>query len=344
MPSVPVGDIVALVEGDFSGDRTQVITAVKPLSDAGEGALTFLASASLEPLLAQSKAAAVLVPRDLDVGGDARRLIRVADPHLALARVLQKWFAEIPRPAVGVSPRAEVSSTARIGSGARIGAHVVIGEHATIGADVTIFDGCSIGSDCLIGEGTILYPNVTVYHRCLVGRGCILHSGVVVGSDGYGFATSGGVHHKIPQIGIVRIEDDVEIGAGTTIDRAILGETVIGQGTKIDNLVQIGHNVKIGRHCLLVAQVGIAGSAEIGDHVVIGGQAGVGGHLKIASGVKIGAQSAVMKSWDQVETLSGTPARPVQEHLRTEAMIRRLPQLLERLEELERRLGSEDRK
>jgi UDP-3-O-[3-hydroxymyristoyl] glucosamine N-acyltransferase len=205
---------------------------------------------------------------------------------------------------------------------------------------VTIFDGCHVGPDCVVGEGSLLYPNVTVYHGCLIGRRCILHSGVVVGSDGYGFATSGGGHHKIPQVGIVRIEDDVEVGAGTTIDRATLGETVIGEGTKIDNLVQIGHNVRIGKHCLLVAQVGIAGSTEIGDHVVFGGQSGAGGHLKIASNVKVGSRAAVMKSWEEEVTLSGTPARPLQEHLRAEALIRRLPKMQERIEKLEQQLDS----
>jgi len=340
MPGVPIGDIVALVEGDFSGDRSQLIIGVKPLSEAREGELTLLASSRMEPLLAQTRAAAVLVPRELDAPGDTRRLIRVDDPHLALARVLQKWFAEIPRPPVGVSPAAQISPSATIGTGARIGAYVVIGDRATIGPDVTIFDGCHVGPDCVVGEGSLLYPNVTVYHRCLIGRRCILHSGVVVGSDGYGFATSGGVHHKIPQVGIVRIEDDVEVGAGTTIDRATLGETVIGEGTKIDNLVQIGHNVRIGKHCLLVAQVGIAGSTEIGDHVVFGGQSGAGGHLKIASNVKVGSRAAVMKSWEEEVTLSGTPARPLQEHLRAEALIRRLPQMQERIEKLEQQLDN----
>jgi UDP-3-O-[3-hydroxymyristoyl] glucosamine N-acyltransferase len=340
MPGVPIGDIVALVEGEFSGDRDQLIIGVKPLGEAGEGELTLLASSRMEPLLAQTRAAAVLVPRELDAPDDARRLIRVADPHLALARVLQKWFAEIPRPPVGVSALAQISPSASIGMGARIGAYAVIGDRATIGPEVTIFDGCHVGPDCVVGEGSLLYPNVTVYHGCLIGRRCILHSGVVVGSDGYGFATSGGVHHKIPQVGIVRIEDDVEVGAGTTIDRATLGETVIGEGTKIDNLVQIGHNVRIGKHCLLVAQVGIAGSTEIGDHVVFGGQSGAGGHLKIASNVKVGSRAAVMKSWEEEVTLSGTPARPLQEHLRAEALIRRLPKMQERIEKLEQQLDS----
>ena len=337
MPAVPISQIVALVEGRYGGDTSRAIAAVRPLAEAGENELTFLSGTKYQHLLEQTRASAVLVPESQS--GDDPRFIRVRDPQLALAQILEKWFAEIPRPAVGVSSHAVVASTATLGDDARIGAHVVIGERVRIGRDVTVFDGCSIGVDSVIGDGSILYPNVTLYHRTVVGKRCILHSGVVLGSDGYGFVTAGGVHRKIPQVGIVRVEDDVEIGAGTTVDRATLGETVIGQGTKIDNLVQIGHNVKLGKHCLVVSQVGIAGSSELGDYVVLGGQSGVAGHLRIGSGVKIGSRAAVMKSFEGEETLSGAPARPVQEHLRSEALIRRLPELMERLEKLEQKIA-----
>jgi UDP-3-O-[3-hydroxymyristoyl] glucosamine N-acyltransferase len=333
-----IGEIASLVNGQFSGDADRAISAVRPLGEAGGDDLTFLAGSRYEHLLRDTRAAAILVPNELP--GEDSRFIRVQEPQLALAQVLHKWFAEIPKPPVGVSPKAQVASTASIGDGTRIGAYAIIRERARIGRDVTIFDGAFIGADCVVSDQSIIYPNATLYHGTRVGRRCIIHAGVVLGSDGYGFVTSGGVHHKIPQVGIVRVEDDVEIGAGTTVDRATLGETVIGEGTKIDNLVQIGHNARIGRHCLLVAQVAIAGSAELGDYVVMAGQAGIAGHLRIGSGVKVAAKAAVMKNQEGDVTLAGNPARPLREHMRAEAMVRRLPELLERVEELEKKAGT----
>ena len=311
---------------------------MRPLAEAGNEDLTFLAGSRYEHLLKSTRAAAILVPTELS--GDDARFIRVKEPQLALAQVLHKWFSEVPKPPVGVSPKAQVASTASIGEGARIGAFAIIRERARIGRDVTIFDGAFVGADSVVGDQTIIYPNATLYHGTRIGRRCIIHAAVVLGSDGYGFVTSGGVHHKIPQVGIVRVEDDVEIGAGTTVDRATLGETVIGEGTKIDNLVQIGHNAKIGRHCLLVAQVAIAGSAELGDYVVMAGQAGIAGHTRIGTGIKVAAKAAVMKNHEGDLTLAGNPARPLREHLRSEAMVRRLPELLERVEELEKKAAA----
>ena len=187
-----------------------------------------------------------------------------------------------------------------------------------------IFQNVSIEAETTIGDGTIVYPQVSIYDRSIIGKRCIIHSGVVIGADGYGFATEGGRHHKIPQIGIVRIGDDVEIGAGSTIDRAALGETAIGDGTKIDDQVMIGHNVKVGRHCLLVAQVGIAGSTELGDHVVVAGQSGFGGHLAIGNGVQVAAKSAVLDDVPDGTKVMGIPAVPFREFARREAMLRRM--------------------
>jgi UDP-3-O-[3-hydroxymyristoyl] glucosamine N-acyltransferase len=189
---------------------------------------------------------------------------------------------------------------------------------------VVIFQGVSVEAGAVVGDGTVLYPNVVIYEECVIGRRCVIHANTVIGSDGYGFATNRGKHHKIPQIGIVRIEDDVEIGAGTTIDRAAFGETVIGEGTKIDNLVQIGHNVKIGSHCLIVSQVGIAGSTELGDYVAVGGQSGLSGHLKIGSRVQIGGGTAVVEDTPDDSKVMGYPALPFRQFARREALLKRL--------------------
>jgi len=328
MTAVQAGEIADFLGGDYGGDRSATILHVRPLSEAGEGDLTFLANPAFLPMLTDSRATVILVGRDIEAGS-GERLIRVGDPYAAFARVVQKWFAEFPRPD-GISARADVSPAAKLGKDVRIGAFARIGDNVVVGDGVTIFDGCVIGAGSEIGDETILHANVTLYHGSRIGRRCIVHSGAVIGSDGFGFATSEGVHHKIPQIGIVRVEDDVEIGAGTTIDRATLGETVIGAGTKIDNLVQIAHNVRIGKGCILVAQVGIAGSTEIGDGCVFGGQAGVAGHLKVAAGVMVASRSAVMKNIAKPGQYAGAPARPLREHLRHEAFLRRLPKMMQR--------------
>lgn len=337
MAEVSLGEIVDFTGGAFDGDRGTMIRGVRPLADAGPSDLTFLANPKYAPLLASSEAAAILVPQRQE--GASERWIRVDDPYFQLARLLLRWFSTIPAPE-GISAEASISASAAIGAGARIAPGVAVGEGSVIGERVTIFAGASIGAGVTIGDETIIYGNVTIYHGSRIGRRCIIHGGVVIGSDGYGFATREGRHHKIPQIGIVRIDDDVEIGANTTIDRAALGETVIGEGTKIDNLVQIGHNVTIGRHCLIVSQVGIAGSTEIGDYCVFGGQAGASGHLKIGARVQVAAQSAVMKDWAGPATIGGSPARPLREHLRQEALTGRLPQLVERVRALEERLAA----
>jgi UDP-3-O-[3-hydroxymyristoyl] glucosamine N-acyltransferase len=205
-----------------------------------------------------------------------------------------------------------------------VGPFVSIGENVVLGDGVVVYPNVTIEPGVVIGESSIVYPQVSIYAGSRIGARCIIHSGVVIGSDGYGFATEGGKHHKIPQIGIVRIEDDVEIGAGTTIDRAALGETVIGEGTKIDNLVQVGHNVKVGKHCLLVSQVGIAGSTRLGDSVVVAGQSGFAGHLEIGNRVQVAAKSAVLDDVPDDTKVMGIPAVPFREFARREAGLRRL--------------------
>ena len=321
MPAVPISEIVAFVGGRYAGPPGGSVDGVAPLADAGATQLSFLSNPKYAAQLASTRAAAILV--STGVPDDDERFIRVANPYFAMASVVAKYFDRRPMPQ-GVSPLASIDATATIGAGVAVGPFSTIGAGVTLGDGVVIFQNVSIQSGSMIGEGTIIYPQVSVYDRSIIGKRCIIHSGVVIGADGYGFATQGGRHHKIPQIGIVRIGDDVEIGAGSTIDRAALGETIIGDGTKIDDLVMIAHNVKVGRHCLLVAQVGIAGSTELGDGVVVAGQSGFAGHLKIGNGVQVAAKSAVLDDVPDGTKVMGIPAVPFREFARREAMLRRL--------------------
>ena len=332
MSEVTIGEIVELVGGDYRGPRDTRITGVAPLSDAGETHITFLSNPKYAPMLETTRAAAVLVAGDLE--GESNRWIRVKNPYFAMATVVAKYFDDRPMPR-GISPLASIDPTARLGSNVAVGPFTSIGAHCEIEDGVKLFSNVSIEARCTIGSGSIVYPLVSIYYRSRIGKRCIIHSGAVIGSDGYGFATEGGRHHKIPQIGIVRIEDDVEIGSGTTIDRAALGETVIGEGTKIDNLVQIGHNVRVGKHCLLVSQAGIAGSTELGDYVVMAGQSGAVGHVRIGAGAQISAKSAVFGDVPEKTRVQGIPAVPWREYSRREIWTRRLPEIAKRVEDLE---------
>jgi UDP-3-O-[3-hydroxymyristoyl] glucosamine N-acyltransferase len=323
MPTVSLGDIVDFVGGSFAGDRERGISAVAALSDARPDQLSFLSHPKYSAQLPLTKAGAILVARNVE-GGDAR-WIRVDHPYLEFARVTNQWFGKRPMPQ-GVSPLASISATAKLGSNVAVGPFVTVGEDVVVGSGVTIFQGVSIEAGSAVGDDCIIYPNAVIYDGTRIGRRCIIHAGAIIGSDGYGFTFHNGKHHKIPQIGIVRIEDDVEIGASTTIDRAALGETVIGEGTKIDNLVQIGHNVKIGKHCLFVSQVGIAGSAELGDYVAAGGQSGVSGHLKIGRGAQIAGGSKVFADLPDGCKVMGDPAVPIREYVRNQAAFKRLGQ------------------
>jgi UDP-3-O-[3-hydroxymyristoyl] glucosamine N-acyltransferase len=321
MAAVSIAEIVDLVGGEFTGSHEDTIESVAALTTAAPGQLSFLSNRKYASELALTRASAILVPKTLE--GNDPRWIRVDDPYFAFAKIMTRWFSNRPRPH-GISAKAVVAESARLGSGVVLGHFAVIGENVVVGNNATIFQNVSIEAGSVIGDDCIVYPNVVIYDGTLIGNRCIVHSGVVIGSDGYGFATHGGRHHKIPQIGIVRIEDDVEIGAGTTIDRAALGETVIGEGTKIDNLVQIGHNVKVGKHCLLVSQVGIAGSTELGDYVAVAGQSGFSGHLKIGNRVQVAAKSAVLADVPDDTKVMGSPAVPFTEFARRHAALKKL--------------------
>ena len=335
MPEVTLGEIADLIGGNYNGPRDLRVKGVAPLADASEQQISFLSNPKYAADLARTRAAAVIVGEDVQ----GERYIRVKNPYFAMASVVTKWFASRPAPR-GLSPMAAIAGSAKLGRNVVIGPFTTIAEDVVIGDDVTIYQGVSIEAGSSIGDGTIIYPQVSIYERSRIGKRCIIHSGAIIGADGYGFATEKGRHHKIPQIGIVRIEDDVEIGAGTCVDRAALGETVIGEGTKIDNLVQIAHNVKIGKHCLLVSQSGIAGSTELGDYVVIAGQSGVSGHAKVGSQVQIAAKSAVLEDVPDRTKVMGIPAIPFREFARREVLLKRLPDLVRRIEELEKKVKS----
>ena len=303
MPAVPVRDIVKAVGGRYSGPDDRLIRGVATLIDASSDQLAFLGNPAYTPQLAQTRAGAVLVPAEFE--GDDPRLIRVVKPHAALAEVLDRFFnnRRVPH---GISPLAFVSASAKIGNNVAIGPF------------------CFIGDGAEVGDDTLIYSNVAIYDGCKVGKRCILHAGVVIGADGFGFAQVAGRHRKIQQIGIARIEDDVEIGANSCVDRAALGETLIGEGTKIDNQVQIGHNVRIGKHCLIVSQVGIAGSTEVGDYAVFAGQAGISGHLKIGKGAQVGGSAAVFHDIPDGGKVMGNPAFEFREFARRNMMLKRL--------------------
>jgi UDP-3-O-[3-hydroxymyristoyl] glucosamine N-acyltransferase len=333
-------EIASILGGKVVGDENVLISDIKGLDEAGEGDLTFIANPKYEKKILTTRASAVLVSRKME--GTDRNLIIVPDPYAAMAAGLRFLYPE-ERRAPGISPGAYVEEDARVAESATLYPGVYVGRRAFVGGGTVLYPGVSVGDDAAIGEASILYPNVTIYRRCVIGNRVILHAGVVVGSDGFGFAQPGMGNIKIPQVGIVRIDDDVEIGANTTIDRGTLGRTWIQKGVKIDNGVQIAHNVVIGENSILVAHVGIAGSTKIGKSVLIGGQAGLTGHIHIGDRAMIAARSGVTKNVPENVIVSGAPHMPHNEYLRLQGAISRLPllrntvkDLVKRIEELEK--------
>lgn len=331
-----LGELAKRIKGEVHGDPDLDIVGVKTLEDAGPEHLSFYHNRKYLEAALRSRAGALLVRDPAPFPG--RTLLLHPEPYLALAEILEIFYPP-SRPQPGVHPTAVVAPTAVVGAEVSVGPGVVIGEHASIGDRAVIGANCVIGEGCRIGPDTVLHPGVVVEPHCEVGARCILHAGVVVGSDGFGFATSKGVHRKVPQVGRVVIEDDVELGANVCVDRATLGETRIGRGTKVDNLVQIGHNVVIGEGCLLVAQTGIAGSSKLGRGVILAGQAGVTGHVTVGDGAIITAKAGAMEDIPPGAMVSGMPARPHRQWLAAQARLYRLEKVLERLAELEKRLA-----
>jgi UDP-3-O-[3-hydroxymyristoyl] glucosamine N-acyltransferase len=337
--ALTVRQVADLVGAEVRGDGSREVRGVSPLDSAGPGDLAFAGEERLGTL-ANSEAAAVIVPRrSADRLGPSRAVLLLAeDPRLAFARAL-KLFVRGPRPAPGIDPRAHVGPGAEVDPSAHVGPFAFVGERARVGPRAVIHAGAWLGDEAELGEDSVLFPGVVVYPRSRIERRVVVHAGAVIGSDGYGYVWDGQRHVKVDQVGIAVVEDDVEIGAGCTIDRGALGETRIGRGSKLDNLVHVGHNVRVGEHCLLVAQVGVAGSTRLGNHVVLGGQVGVGGHLHLADGVRVGGQAGVAKSLEAPGDYWGTPAREHRTWLRMLAALSRLPRLLETVRDLEARLA-----
>ncbi len=313
-----------------------VIRGAAGVEHAQPGEIIFIDEASKLPLAEQSQAAAVIVP--LEAQACRKPVIRVANPKLAFAQVLEV-FAPSPALPVGVHSTAIIGEGARLGKEVAIGAYVVIGDRAEIADGVVIHPQCCLGNDVVVGEGTLLWPQVVVGWGTKIGARCILHSGVVLGADGFGYIWDGERRRKVPQIGHVVIEDDVEIGANTTIDRATTHITRIGRGTKIDDQVHIAHNVAIGEDCVIAGKVGISGSAVIGNRVMIAGQVGLADHVKIGDDAKVLARAAALTDLPAGSVSSGIPAYPHRECLRVEAAARKLPDLLRELRDLQRRLA-----
>jgi UDP-3-O-[3-hydroxymyristoyl] glucosamine N-acyltransferase len=324
-------ELARLVGGTVSGDGKTVIRAVNGIKEAGPGDITFLANSKYAPLLATTKASAVILADGLPSPLPA---LSVRNPDLAFAKVAEHLSGGTHRPPAGIHPTAVVSKSATIGKNVSIGAGTVVEDGAAIGDNGILYPQVYIGRETVLGPDVLIYPQVVVRERCRIGARVIIHSGTVIGSDGFGYATEKGVHHKIPQVGIVVIEDDVELGANVAVDRARFGRTVIGRGTKIDNLVQIAHNVVLGQGCLLVSQAGVAGSTRLGNYVVLAGQAGVVGHLDIGDGSIVTAQTGITKDVPPKGVMSGSPALDRRTHLKELAALSKLPEALKEIRKL----------
>jgi UDP-3-O-[3-hydroxymyristoyl] glucosamine N-acyltransferase len=326
-----LSEIARLISGEVIGDADVTITGVAALEEAGEGDLAFVERLDMLAAGEQSRAAALIAPPQART--DRKPIIVTEDPRLAFSKVLE-LFAPGSSIPVGVHPTAIIAESARLGQAVAIGAYVVIEDGVRIGNDVTIYPFAFIGRDADIGEGTIIYPHVFIGERVNVGKRCILHAGCAIGADGFGYLQTADGPRKIPQIGTVVIEDEVEIGANSTVDRATVSATRIGRGTKIDDQVHIAHNCVIGRHCILCGQVGIAGSTTIGDNCVLGGQVGVSDHVRIGDNITIAAAASVFGNLTEPGVYSGYPARPHMHQLRLLATVHKLPQLVEEVKQL----------
>ena len=343
-PGIQLKELARAVQGRLQGSGETLVTGVASLEEAETGDLVFLANQKYHAVARRSRASALLVAKLLP--NETRPQILTPNPLYAFARIVQDYFVPAAPPK-GIAQEVIRGTDVRIGPDASIYPFVTIGDRAKIGARVILYPGVFLGDDTVIGDDSILYPQVTVLHGCTIGARVILHSGTVIGSDGFGYVQHEGKHHKIPQLGTVVIEDDVELGANVTVDRATFGQTMIKRGTKVDNQVQIAHNVLVGEHCILVAQVGIAGSTTIGNSVMIGGQAGLIDHLTIGDGARIAAGSGLSHNLMPGQVVGGRPAIDHTTWLKSQALTPKLPEFRKELrtlqaqvEELEKQLAS----
>jgi UDP-3-O-[3-hydroxymyristoyl] glucosamine N-acyltransferase len=327
--------IAEKLQGEVVGDGTVQLLGIAPADRARAGELTFAENASYFAIADQSQAAAILVSEPFTSSGKV--LIRVANARVALARVLPIFFPPEEHPS-GIHPSAVISPSAQIDPTAHIGPNCVLGDRVRMGARSVLMGGNDLRADCQLGEDVCLFPNVVLYRRTQIGHRVTIHAGTVIGSDGFGYVLDEGRHRKMLQLGNVVIHDDVEIGANSAIDRGALGSTVIGQGTRIDNLVHVAHNVVMGRHCLIMGQVGFAGSTQLGDYVVVASQSGIADHLKIGNQVIIGAKSGVMRDIPDGGRMLGIPAAPDKQAKRQIIATQQLPELIRRMRELEKQV------
>lgn len=334
------GDLAKELGAELAGDARLIINGIAPIEDAHEGQLTFLSNKKYFKHLDSTGASAVIVPPEISKA--KQTLLIHPHPYFAFAQAVRLFYPEPDVYPAGIHERAVIGENVKVSPSAHVGPNAVLEDDITIGDDSLIMAGAFIGRESKIGKNCLIYPNVTIREKTEIGNNVIIHSGTTIGSDGFGYAQADGKHYKIPQVGKVVIEDDVEIGANCTIDRAALGVTLIGKGTKIDNLVQIAHNVKMGENCIIISQVGISGSTELGNGVILAGQAGIIGHLKIGDNVIVAAQSGVSHNLEDGNKYLGSPAREMMSQKRIEAIIHKLPEYVKRLRKIEKKLEEKD--
>lgn len=328
-------DIAAFLKAELVGDGRTVIRGVAPFETASEDQITFAAGSRFLKRIDQTAAGAILVPQDFEA--PQKNLLRVKNPHLTFLQILKQF---LPEPAVktGISPMAEMSASVEMGQDIFVGPHVVIGDRVRLGSRVKIAAGSFIGDDVVLGDDVEIWPNVTILDRCRIGSRVRIQAGTVIGSIGFGYVHDGQRYHPIPHLGIVQIDDDVDIGAGNTIDRATFGKTWVQSGVKTDNQVHIAHNVTVGSDSVMAAQAGVSGSVTIGRHVILAGQSGVSQHLTLGDRVIVGPQAGLAKSVSEGQIVSGSPEMPHRTWLKVQRIIPRLPELRKQVAALEKRL------
>ncbi|HDS01667.1 MAG TPA: UDP-3-O-(3-hydroxymyristoyl)glucosamine N-acyltransferase [candidate division Zixibacteria bacterium] len=333
---ISTAELAKKLGAELVGDAQLMLYGLAPVKDAQEGELAFLSNHKYFKFLESTKASAVIVPPE--IRESKKTLLIHPQPYFAFSQALKLFYPQQKKYSDGVNDRAITGDNCSIHTSVHIGAYAVLEDNVSIGENTKILPGAFIGSDSKIGKDCLIYPNVTIREGTRIGDRVIIHSGTTIGSDGFGYVQHEGKSHKIPQVGVVVVEDDVEIGANCAIDRATLGETRIGKGTKIDNLVQIAHNVKMGENCIIISQVGISGSTKLGDNVILAGQAGLIGHLNIGNDVIVAAQSGVAHDLEDKTRVLGSPAHDMMHQKRIEAILNRLPDYVKRIREIEKRL------